>query len=105
MAFTVLIDSDQLTSLHTLMLDFITFSLGLHDLHSDKGKEIAEVLRGVITSYLPVYMGNQFLFWSGRYWEERNPIVPGRIKSKDLINEDLENGVSTLAVFSYSQYE
>jgi hypothetical protein len=74
-------------------------SLNLYDLGTDKGKEVGDVLAGVVTTYIPIYMGNQLLFWSGRYWEEFHPVISTRIKSKDLIDENLENGVLALAVF------
>jgi hypothetical protein len=100
MAFQSLVDSDQLNALHSLMLDFITSSLALYDLDSEKGKGVKEVLAGVLTTYIPVYMGNQLLFWSGRYWEEAHPVISNRVKSTDLINESLEQGVLALTVLS-----
>lgn len=99
-AFQSLVDSDQLHTLHTLMLDFITSSISLYDLGSDKGKGVKEVIAGVVSTYIPVYMGNQLTFWSGRYWEESHPVISNRVKSKELVNEDLEKSVTTLVVLT-----
>jgi len=55
-----------------------------------------------MTTYIPLFMGNQLLFWSNRYWDERNPVFQGRIKAKDLINQDLHKEISNLSVFSFS---
>jgi len=93
-AFGTLVDSENLVTLHNLMLDFVNISLDI----PEDNKEIQFLLQGVITAYIRVYMGNRMLFWAGRYWEQSHPILSNRIKSKDLVNLDLENGVSELLV-------
>ena len=63
-------------------------------------KQIASLLEGVITTYVPVYLSNQMLFWSGQYWEASHPIPAQRVKSKDLVNVDLQNGLKLIYVHS-----
>jgi hypothetical protein len=77
-------------------LDFVTSALHVEDQTTDK--EIVPLLEGVITTYVPIYLGNQILFWSGQFWEESHPILSQRIKSKDLVNVDLKNGLGEIHV-------
>lgn len=93
-AFGTLVDSENLDTLHNLMLDFVNTSLAF----PDGNQEIQLVLRGVITTYVWVYMGNRMLFWSGRYWEQSHPIFSSRVQSEDLVNLDLENEMKKLFV-------
>jgi Uncharacterised protein family, YAP/Alf4/glomulin len=97
-AFQSIVESESLEILNGLVLEFITSSLDMSDQSTEKGKEIVTLLEGVITTYVPIYLGNQILFWSARYWEKSHPIPSSRIKSQDLINVDLEKGEDTLLV-------
>jgi hypothetical protein len=63
-------------------------------------KQIASLLEGLITTYVPVYLNNQMLFWSGQYWEASHPIPSQRVKSKDLLNVDLQIGLRLIYVHS-----
>jgi hypothetical protein len=98
-AFQSLVDFDQLAILHNLMTDFVKFSVDFGSRDSDNGNELTALLDGFITTYVPIYLGNQMLFWSGRYWEKSHPIFSHRVKSADLINPELEEGFLTLAVY------
>jgi len=80
-------------------LDFIKSTSETFD--QTKDEEIVALLEGVITTYVPVYLGNQMLFWSGQYWEESHPILSQRAKSKDLVNVDLDNGLRMIYVGSH----
>ena len=80
------------------MLDFFEWLLGMGDPHTEKGKEIIKLLQSVITTYVPLYMGNQMLFWSGQFWEKSFPVFSRRVKSLDLVNSDLKKGVGELDV-------
>lgn len=60
--------------------------------------ELLRLIQSVITTYVPVYLGNQLLYWSGQYWEESHPIISERMKSRDLVNEDLQLGLGRIAV-------
>jgi hypothetical protein len=102
-AFQLLADFDELGILHNLMTDFVTLSVELGNQDSNNGKELAALLDGFITTYVPVYLGNQMLFWSGRYWEKSHPIFSHRVKSADLVNPELEQGLLALAVYPGSE--
>jgi hypothetical protein len=95
-AFHTLVDSKDLDTLHHLMVEFISTSLDLRA----KDHKVQDVLSGVITTYVPEYMGNQMLHWSGQYWEQSHPIPSNRPKAKDLVNPDLEKGLDELLVSS-----
>ena len=97
-AFQSLVDAEQLKIIHDTMLDFLRWSLGAVELQTYGEKEAITLLGGVMTTYIPVYMGNQMLFWSGRYREQTSPVFSGRVKSQDLIDLDLENGCKELFV-------
>lgn len=99
MAYESIIDIKKFDILHNLMFNFISSSLEIMDGNTEKGKEMIPLLEGVITTYIPVYMCNQMLFWSGQYWEEFHPVISQRIKSKDLVNTDLQNGLKQLYVY------
>jgi hypothetical protein len=102
-AFQSLVDFDELVILHNLMTDFVTFSVELGDRDLDNSKEVAALLDGFITTYVPVYLGNQMLFWSGRYWEQSHPIFSHRVKAAGLVNPELEQGFLALAVYPCSE--
>jgi hypothetical protein len=102
-AFQSLVDFDQLAILHNLITDFVAFSVEFGSRDSDNGKELTLLLDGFITTYVPVYLGNQMLFWSGRYWEKSHPILSRRVKSADLIKPELEEGFLTLSVYPGSE--
>jgi hypothetical protein len=96
-AFQSLVDSEQLDVLHNLVLDFITSNKQeSHD--PEKGEDIDELLKGALTTYVPVFLGNNMLFWTGQYWEGSHNIPSSRVKSKDLANEGLETGLRRLLV-------
>lgn len=97
-AFKSLVDAEQLKIIHDTVLDFIKWSLGTVEPQTDGDKEAITLLKGVMTTYIPVYMGHQMLFWSGRYWEQTSPVFSGRVKSQDLVNPELENGCKELFV-------
>lgn len=99
MAYEAIIDSKELTTLHNLMIDNLITTIEMVDPNTESGKEMLPLIAGWITTYVPVYMGNRMLFWSGQYWEESHPIISQRIKSKDLVNTDLENGLKQICVF------
>lgn len=98
LAYESIIDIERLTALHNLVSDFVTSTLNTMGQTMDK--EIVSLLQGVITTYVPVYLSNQMLFWSGKYREASHPIPSQRVKSKDLVNVDLENGLSLIYVHS-----
>jgi Uncharacterised protein family, YAP/Alf4/glomulin len=93
LAFETRVDMEQP---HSLLLNFITSSLEIAD-HS-KDNEILSLLHGVITTYIPVFLGNHMVFWSGRYWEANHPVISQRVKSKDRVNVKLEDGLALLLV-------
>ena len=99
-AYRAIIDSPQLEILHDLMLEFIVYYSDSYGGTSDEGKEIERILQGVVTTYVSIFLGNQLLYWSGRYWEESNPIPFRRIRSKDLVTEELDLGFVKLRVLS-----
>jgi Uncharacterised protein family, YAP/Alf4/glomulin len=101
MAYEAIIDSKQLATLHNLMINFLTSSLEIVETNNDKDEEMIPLLEGTITTYVPVYLGNQMLFWSGQYWEENYPVIPQRINSKDLVNTDLQNDFEKIYVCIY----
>jgi len=78
------------------MLEFIGFFLELYK--AEKGGEITTVLQAVLTHYIPIYLGNQLLFWSGRFWEKSHPVFSRRLKSEDLVNVQLEDGIKKYIV-------
>jgi len=94
-----LVDSEELDVLHNLVLDFITSNMQDND-QSENRKDLGALLEGTLTIYVPVYMGNNMLFWTGQYWETSHPIPSNRIKSKDLVNTDLETGSKQLLVIN-----
>lgn len=96
-AFQSLVHSEQLDVLHNLVLDFITSNMPESD-DLKKGEDISALLKGTLTSYVPVYLGNNMLFWTGQYWESSHNIPSSRVKSKDLVNADLETGLKRLLV-------
>jgi len=90
-AYQTVFDSKKLSALDDLMLEFISFFLNLYQ--SEKGGEITSVLQAVLTHYIPIYLGNQLLFWSGRHWEKSHPVFSRRPKSEDLVNVQLGDGI------------
>ena len=99
-AYESIIDHQQLTPLHGLIINFVASYLKMVDRNTDKGEEIVPLLEGVITTYVPIYLSNQMLFWSGQYWEESHPVLSRRVKSKDLVNIDLDNSLRYIYVYS-----
>src|SRR5579871_6673416 len=97
-AFRSIIDTERLETLHNLMLDFVTYCLDNYYETSEKDKGLAQLLQGVITTYVPIFMGNQMVYWSGRYWEETHTIPSGRIQSEELVNKELNIGLVKLEV-------
>jgi hypothetical protein len=95
--FQSLVDAEELDVLHNLVCDFITSSFQDND-DSENGKDLRALLEGTLTIYAPVYMGNNMLFWTGQYWETSHAIPSNRVKSKDLVNTDLEVGSRRLFV-------
>ena len=68
--------------------------------NSEEGDQIRALLKGTLATYVPVYLGNNMLFWSGEYWESSHPIPSSRIKSQDLVDTDLKTGLKRLLVHS-----
>jgi len=101
MAYEAIVDSKQLATLHNLMINFLTSSLEIVETSKNKDKEMIPLLEGTITTYAPVFLGNQMLFWSGQYWEENHPVISRRTKSKDLVNADLQNDFEKIYVCLY----
>jgi hypothetical protein len=97
-AFQTLLNYEKLDVLHNLMTSFINFSKEFCNRDSKEGKDVAALLDGFLTTYVPVYLGNQMLFWSGRYWEQSHPILSKRFKSIDLVNSKLNSGFLQLTV-------
>jgi len=79
------------------MLEFITSNLR-DSIDAEKGEGIGVLLKGTLTSYVPVYMGNNMLFWAGQFWERSHDIPSNRMRSKDLTNANLELGLKRLLV-------
>ena len=95
--FQSLVDSEELDVLHNLVCDFITTNFQVNN-DSENGKDLRVLLEGTLTTYVPVYMGNNMLFWTGQYWETSHAIPSNRVTSKDLVNTDLETGSRQLFV-------
>jgi len=95
-AYQTVLDSDKLSALDDLMLEFISSFLELCKDEKDGG--VATVLQAVLTHYIPTYLGNQMLFWSGRYWEKSHPVFSRRVRSEDLVNVQLEDGIKKYTV-------
>lgn len=85
--------------MHTVVLEVLESMVAVRE-EKQEDEELVKLIEGVVTQYLPIYLGNQMLYWSGQYWEQSHPVVSERIKSKDLVNEDLDAGVGKIAVFS-----
>jgi Uncharacterised protein family, YAP/Alf4/glomulin len=98
-AFQSLAETEDVTIVHTVVLEVLESMVAVWE-GKREDEELVKLLEGVITQYLPVYLGNQMLYWSGQYWEQSHPVVSERIKSKDLVNEDLEAGMDKISVFS-----
>jgi hypothetical protein len=96
--FATLVDSDRVATLHHLMLDFIRYCCDSFAGTRAGKREVEQFVQGLITTYIPIYLGDQMLYWSGRYWEASNAIPSTRTKSKDLVNEDLELELGKLNV-------
>jgi hypothetical protein len=92
------VDFTQLQMLHELFLDFVRTVLNSHDKASAKGKEVYDLMQGVITTYAPMFLGNQMLYWANRYWESCHEMPSHRLKASDLVNPDLDEGFKTLGV-------
>ena len=96
--YHAVLDSEKLSALNNLMLEFIGSFLELSK--AENGGDIATVLQAVLTHYIPTYLGNQMLFWSGRYWEKSHPVFSRRLKSEGLVNVQLEHGIKKYIVRS-----
>ena len=64
----------------------------------DGDDDLVKLIEGVITQYVPIYIGNQLLYWTGQYWEQSHPIISERLRSEDLVNDDLKAGMDKILV-------
>jgi hypothetical protein len=96
--FQSVAEPDDLTTLHNLILNFLhSMELSRRE-KGDLNGELANLMKSVITNYVPIYLGNQLLYWSGQYWEQSHPVFSERVKSKDLANDDLKIEMDMIAV-------
>jgi hypothetical protein len=87
---------------HSVVLEILESMVAVWE-EKPGDEELVRLIEGVVTQYLPIYLGNQMLYWSGRYWEKSHPVFSERMKSKDLVNEDFEAGMDKIAVFSHQK--
>jgi len=90
---------DHLDELHSLLVTFIRSYLAYAN-ERDLQDDFDPVLAGVITSYVPEFLGDQLLYWSGQYWERTHPVFSGRTPSKDLVDTTLSQKLDELLVLS-----
>ena len=94
-------EQEDLATLHYLVLNFLDSTEELCSLCKENGDQDGDLVRlieGVITQYVPIYLGNQLLYWTGQYWEQSHPVISGRMRSEDLVNEDLKAGMDRISV-------
>jgi len=97
-------EHDDLATLHSLVLNFLDSMEELCTLCKEKGDEdddLVKLIEGVITQYVPIYLGNQLLYWSGQYWEQSHPVISERPRSEDLVNEDLKADMDRILVYPF----